>query len=101
MTRHEFKVGDFARNVESGWLGRIEKIQAPETVKVDEKTSFVETMVRMVGVDELALTVGGGTVEQCISENDVQWFSTVDLKPVTIRNESGLHAQYENRRISS
>jgi hypothetical protein len=30
---------------------------------VDEKTSFVETMVRMVGVDELALTVGGGTVE--------------------------------------
>jgi hypothetical protein len=63
MTRHEFKVGDFARNVESGWLGRIEEIQAPETVTVDEKTSFVETMVRMVGVDELALTVGGGTVE--------------------------------------
>ena len=62
MTRHEFKVGDFARNVESGWLGRIEEIQAPETVTVDEKTSFVETMVRMVGVDELALTVGGGTV---------------------------------------
>ena len=85
MTRHEFKVGDFARNVESGWLGRIEEIQAPETVEVDEKTSFVETMVRMVGVDELALIVGGETVEQCISENDVQWFSTVDLKPVTIK----------------
>ena len=82
MTRHEFKVGDFARNVESGWLGRIEEIQAPE---MDEKTSFVETMVRMVGVDELALTVGGGTLEQCISENDVQWFSTVDLTPVTIK----------------
>lgn len=75
-----FKIGDFARNIESGWLGRIEEILAPETVKVDETHSFQETMCRMVGVDTLVCIAGGLTWEQAISEDDVQWHSLSDLK---------------------
>ena len=80
---HTFQVGDYARNIESGWLGKIQSL-ATETVKIDDTRSYVKTMAKMIGVDELARNIGGLTTEESLSDNDIQWHSTDDLTPCVI-----------------
>jgi hypothetical protein len=79
--KHEFKVGDFARNVESGWLGKIVEILPPQKVWIDDTRFFEETMANMVGVDEIACMVAGVPWEQGLSDNDTQQHSLDDLVP--------------------
>ena len=83
MAEHQLKVGDYARNVESRWLGKIRAIKTGE-VKVDDSTSFTETTAEMIGVDELAMTIGGLPIEEALCEHDVQWHSLNDLVPFKV-----------------
>lgn len=73
---HSFRVGEFARNIESGWLGRIEEIAPPREVKVNDTESFTETMARLVGVDAVCSIVTG---QRVMCNDDVQWHSVDDL----------------------
>lgn len=82
MKRHEFHVGEYARNIESGWIGRIEEIFPPREVKVDDTQSFMETMARLQGVNLLVCTVAGVPWDQALDDDDVQWHSVNDLVPV-------------------
>jgi hypothetical protein len=75
-----FKVGDYARSLETGWLGKIVEIK-PEVVMVAEDRSFVEHTARMIGVDWMSHTVLGRSVEECLSHDDIQYFSLSDLIP--------------------
>ncbi len=81
MSKHEFKVGDFARNVESGWLGKIVEILPPEKVMIDEVNFFEEQMANMVGVDEMTCIVDGVSWEEALSDDDTQQHSLADLVP--------------------
>lgn len=81
MSKHEFKVGDFARNVESGWLGKIVEILPPEKVMIDEVNFFEEQMANMVGVDEMTCIVDGVPWEEALSDDDTQQHSLADLVP--------------------
>ena len=78
---HTWKVGDLARNVESGWLGRIIRLHEPETVWVDRVggRSFTEQMATLVGVNELCMLIGGLSVDQAIDEDDHQQHAMDDL----------------------
>lgn len=77
----DFKVGDFARNVESHWLGKIQRIyNEPYQVESDGPT-YDCFMAEMIGVDTLAATVAGLTWEECLSSNDIQHHALADLIP--------------------
>ena len=82
--KHTFKVGDFARSVESGWIGKI-----VEVFKFSEPDGHCgiceEDECRMVGVNLLAHTIGGSPINECIDHDDVQWFSADDLRLVKIK----------------
>lgn len=77
-----FKVGDFARNVENGWLGKIVEIGEPQKVMIDDTEFFEETIVKLIGVDTLACAVGGLSWEAALSEDDIQFHSVDDLSLV-------------------
>ena len=62
-------VGRFARSVETGWVGKIVAVE-----------DHGEPMYRMIGVDDLTLVVGGGTLESNLSPDDVQWFAPDDVR---------------------
>jgi hypothetical protein len=76
-----FKVGDYARSLETGWLGKIVEIKT-EVVVVAEDRSFVEHMATMIGVDRLSHDILGRSVEDCLSHDDIQYFSLSDLIPI-------------------
>lgn len=67
-SKPRFGVGDYARCLESGWLGKILDVDA-------------EGMARMVGVDWMANVVAGMPREESLSHDDIQWFALVDLLP--------------------
>lgn len=71
--KHVFKVGDYARSLESGWLGKIIAIEHP--------TELGGLMMKMMGVDWMAHEIAGLTAEESLSADDVQWFGTDDLLP--------------------
>ena len=55
-------IGDFARNIESGWKGKI--------------LEYVDGFVKMIGVNYWAVSFG----EQDIFDyDDIQWFDPTDL----------------------
>lgn len=64
--------GDYARNVESGWLGKIVAF---------ERDNNLDWMAKMVGVDVMATHIAGLSQEESLSEDDVQWHSPGDLVP--------------------
>jgi hypothetical protein len=74
------KVGDYARSLETGWLGKIVEIKT-EVVVVAEDRSFVEHMAKMIGVDWMSHTILGRSIEESLSYDDVQFFSLTDLIP--------------------
>lgn len=63
-------IGKYARSVESGWLGRIEGEE--------------DGMLRMIGVNELCLGIEGGTPDQWLDKDDVQWFAPEDVVVQTL-----------------
>jgi hypothetical protein len=66
-----FAIGDFAQNVESKWIGRIEKfVPGPNG----------DTTAEMVGVDDFAIIFGGCTVEEALCYDDMRWHSPADLE---------------------
>jgi hypothetical protein len=73
MTQHEFQVGDYARSLESGWVGKI---------LVFETDGNGDRMARMIGVDNLAQLFGGLTMEESLTTDDIQWFAPADLIPI-------------------
>ena len=83
MTKHEFTVGDLARSIESGWLGRIIEILPTETSEFDGRTCR-ETMCKMEGFDMLAWTVAGGDLFDHCDHDDAQWFSLNDIRYVRV-----------------
>jgi hypothetical protein len=76
---HTFKLGDFARNVESGWLGKIVAI-------VKDPAENGEPTAEMIGVDPLAFDILGLAAEQSLSPDDKQWFALADLVPAFPRH---------------
>lgn len=77
---HNFKVGDYARSVDSGWLGRIESLRE-ERVQIDDTRSYVAVMATMTGVDELCTLAAGLSREAALAGNDTQYHSVADLVP--------------------
>jgi hypothetical protein len=73
-----FKVGDYARNVESGWLGKILEFRT-ETVQIDDDRSYQETMAKMIGVDLMANLIVGMSRERSLSRDDIQYHDVNDL----------------------
>jgi hypothetical protein len=67
-------VGQFARSIESGWLGRV--------IAVEGKGSDV--MLKMQGVNDLVRAIKGGDIEDAIDDDDTQWFAPEDLKFVNV-----------------
>lgn len=65
-------VGKFARSIESGWLGRV--------VAVEQHPDLGGELLKMEGVNELVLQIGGGSLESCIEPTDLQWFAFEDLR---------------------
>jgi hypothetical protein len=66
-------VGQYARSIESGWLGKVVGVESHEG----------DTMLRMQGVNELCLTVAGGKGRDWLDEDDIQWFAPADLEFVS------------------
>jgi hypothetical protein len=71
--KHQFAVGDWARNIESGWKGKIVAF---------EDVPDLGPLVRMQGVDWLVQTVCGLSNEEALTPDDIHWFSTDDLVPL-------------------
>jgi hypothetical protein len=69
---HAFKVGDYARSLETGWLGKILEIGPDHNGDI---------MAKMMGVDILANLVIGLSAEESLSRDDIQWFAPADLLP--------------------
>jgi hypothetical protein len=63
-------IGCYARSIESGWLGKI--------VGVDGD------LLRMKGVNTLVHTIRGGDIEDCLDDDDTQWFDPHDLRFVKV-----------------
>ncbi len=70
MSMHGFKSGDYARNVEDGWIGRIEGFEAGG-------------MARMVSVTNLAQLIDGTAPFAMLAGDDVRWYSVDDLQFLT------------------
>ena len=68
--RLDFRIGDYGRNVESGWLGKIVAF---------ERDPNGDTMARMIGVDVMATHIAGLSREESLSADDVQWHDPRDL----------------------
>lgn len=69
---HPELIGQFARSVETGWLGKV--------VSVEKENHGDQILCKMVGVDELYRTLKGGDIEAALDESDVQWFVPEDLR---------------------
>lgn len=76
MTKVDFQLlnGRYARSIESGWLGRITSVRRHDG----------ETMLTMVGVNELCRTIDGGTLEDWLDLDDIQYFALEDVKLVKV-----------------
>lgn len=68
-------IGRYARSVETGWIGRIKSTYEDE----------VCTMCVMEGVNDLYRAIKGGHIEDAIDKDDIQHFSTDDLKFLTLK----------------
>ena len=76
----KFKVGDYARSIESGWIGRIRRIYN-EPYRVREGDPPIDELyAEMIGVDTLACTVSGCSWDEALSDNDIQHFALDDLR---------------------
>jgi hypothetical protein len=62
--------GDFAKNIESGWLGRVEAIRTDADGL---------RMAEMIGVDLLAWKVAGNALMDSLTADDRQWHHVGDL----------------------
>ena len=67
--KHQDKVGQYAISVESQWLGKVIAIEVMND----------DVYCKMQGVDELAKAVAGGSLEDNLASNDIQWFAPEDL----------------------
>lgn len=75
------RIGDYARNIESGWTGRIESF-VTETYAIDDDHSATAVMCKMIGVDWIALMAGGLALTESLSSNNVEWHAAEDLERV-------------------
>ena len=62
--------GIWAKSIESGWKGQV--------IAIEEFNGDV--MYKMVGICWLSQVVGGQTLEEAISSDDIQWFSPYDVR---------------------
>ena len=62
--------GIWAKSIESGWKGQV--------IAIEEFNEDV--MYKMVGICWLSQVVGGQTMEEAISSDDIQWFSPYDVR---------------------
>jgi len=76
-----FAPGDFARSIESHWLGRVEAIEG----------SGLDTMLRMQGVNSLTRAIAGGDISEHIDADDVQWFSPDDVRKIKFYESAVAH----------
>lgn len=66
----ECYIGEYARSVESGWLGKVVGVNGD--------------MLTMQGVYELAWSMKGGHISDHLCQDDTQWFTPEDLKFVRL-----------------
>jgi hypothetical protein len=81
---HEFKTGDFAQSIETGWIGQIQSLEV-QTIGIDDDRSFQQTMATMFGVDFWRNSALGIPKSECVDSGEVRWFSVDDLRPVHSR----------------
>lgn len=67
-------VGKYCRSVESNWLGKVLDVE-----KIDG-----QILLKMKGVDELGVAVLGLPIEECLCDDDIQWFAPDDVTIVTV-----------------
>jgi hypothetical protein len=70
IAKHQHLVGQYARSIESGWLGKVTAIEFHGG----------DLLCKMAGVDMLHNDVTGGTLDESLANNDTQWFVPEDLK---------------------
>lgn len=63
-------VGQYARSIESGWLGKVVAIENHDG----------DTLLRMQDVNELCLIVAGGKASDWLEEDHTQWFAPEDVE---------------------
>ena len=68
-------VGRFARSIESGWLGKIVAVEV-------DPDGF--QMYKMQGVNSLCWEVAGGSIDDHLDKDDVQWFAPEDVRLVKL-----------------
>lgn len=69
------KIGEYARSIETGWVGKV--------VAVEDCGG--DLMYKMVGVCLVGLCVAGGTFEENLSPDDVQWFAHDDVRFLNLK----------------
>lgn len=72
------KVGDYAKGLETGWIGKILEM-TEETVWIDETRSFIQRICKMQGVEMFAVWIDGATLDEALCSDDTQWFGAEDL----------------------
>lgn len=65
------QIHDVARNIESGWKGKIRRIFDQDGIQ----------MAEMVGIDTLVQNTLFMTDDECLDETDIQWHAIADLVP--------------------
>ena len=70
IAKHKHLIGKYARSIESGWYGKV----------TDIEYRGGDVLCKMIGVDELAVTVAGISNEEALASNDIQWFAPEDLR---------------------
>lgn len=78
------KEGDFARNVESGWLGQIVRIYNDPYQVTSDGPMLDCLMAEMKGVNDLCLVIAGGHPSDWLDDDDIQVHAISDLQFVRV-----------------
>ena len=63
-------IGDYARSIETGWVGRI--------------VAHDRGQLKLHGVDFYAIMIGGDTLAESVDPSDPHWYDAADLEQLTI-----------------
>jgi hypothetical protein len=67
-------VNRFGESVETAWLGKIVAVE----------TRHGEVLLRMKGVNMMHRALKGGDINDCLDDDDTQWFAPDDVRLVTL-----------------
>jgi hypothetical protein len=83
-------IGRFAQSVENGWIGKILAVE-----------DHGEPMFKMQGFNTLVYLIGGKPINECMDDDDTQWFAPADVQiinPTRLEKPSEFEARMEQER---